>query len=125
MPPLGACFCRYGRVTCNVLVMAGRKEVAKRLAEVSHATWMLQGIRDYGRTFSDNFASGDPQRIGGPEWRADLAEATRRLEAVRDEGRTLEEFSEEEAQRVMTHDLERAEEATRSLEAMGIVFESD
>jgi hypothetical protein len=103
--------------------MPTRDEVIERLAEVSHATWMLQGIRDYGRAFSDNLASGDPQRIGTPELQADVADATRRLNAVRDEGRSLDEFSQDEAQRVMPHDLERAEESVRALEAMGSTFD--
>jgi hypothetical protein len=104
--------------------MATRDEVKQRLAEVSHATWMLQGILDNGRTFADNFASSDQDRKGTSEWEADVVEATRRLEAVRDEGRSLDEFSEAEAQRVMPHDRERAEESIKALEAMGVVFDS-
>lgn len=105
--------------------MPTRDEVKERLAEVSHATWMLQGIHDYGRTFADNLESSDANRKGTPEWEADVAEATRRLELVRDEGRSLDEFSEEETQRVMPHDRERAEESVSALEAMGIAFGSD
>lgn len=82
---------------------------------------MLQGIRDYGRTFADRFTSSDPSRVGTPEWQADVAEATRRLGAVRDDGRSLDEFSDTTEQRVMDHDRERADESVKALNAMGIL----
>jgi hypothetical protein len=99
--------------------MPAREEVKQRLAEVSHATWMLQGIRDSERTFEELFVA-EPKP---PKDQAQVDEAERRLAAVRDDGRSLDEFSEAEAQRVMRHDLERAEESVKALETMGFVFD--
>jgi len=82
---------------------------------------MLQGVRDNGRVLNELHV-GDPIAQRSPE---DLVEADIRLAAVRDEGRSLDEFSEEPAQRVMPHDLERAEESVKALEAMGIAFDPD
>jgi hypothetical protein len=99
--------------------VATRDDVITRLAEVSHATWMLQGIRDAGRTFegltiADPVAALDPSEVG---------EAERRLAAVRDDGRSLTEFSDHAAHQVMRHDVERAQEAVRALEALRFTFD--
>jgi hypothetical protein len=82
---------------------------------------MLQGIRDYGRTF-DELSVAEPKPPKDP---AEVAEAKRRLALVRDKGHSLDEFSEAKAQQAMDHDWERARESVKALEAMGIVFDTD
>ena len=99
--------------------MARRDEVVTRLAEVSHATWMLQSVRDVGRTLDGLFV-GDPIP---PVARDDVVEAERRLAAVRDDGVSLSELSSSPAHQVMPHDVERAEQAVRALEALGLSFD--
>jgi hypothetical protein len=79
----------------------------------------LQGSRDGECTFDAMFVA-DPKP---PKDQAEVDEAEHRLAAVRDNGRSLEEFSEAQAQRVMDHDLERAEESLKALEAMDFSFD--
>lgn len=99
--------------------MARREDVVARLAEVSHATWMLQSVRDVGRTLDGLFV-GDPVPPVAP---ADVVEAERRLAAVRDGGASLRDLSDSPAHHVMPHDVERAEQAVRALEALGLSFD--
>jgi hypothetical protein len=68
-----------------------RDELIERIAQVSHATWLVQGV-DGGRTLADPYSSGPPGYKGTEEWQADLAEAERMLKAVLDGGR-LEDLS--------------------------------
>ena len=98
-----------------------RGALRKRLAEVSHATWIVQGVRDAERTL-DGMTVPQPKRPKAPN---DVATATQWLEAVIRDGRSLADFSDNEAHRVAAHDLERADQIIRLLEVLGIWEDPD
>ena len=58
-----------------------REHLVERLAEVSHATWVLQAVHDYGGTFADP-TDRERARIGSPEWESDVVRARELLAAA-------------------------------------------
>jgi hypothetical protein len=96
-----------------------RQLLVARLADVSHATWLVQSIRDNGRTFDDPFDRA--ARAGSPP-PEDLARAEAILEGVLD-GRSLEELSANPKHHAHDHDRERALNTVTELERLGLRFE--
>jgi hypothetical protein len=97
-------------------------DLVDRLAEVSHATWMLQSVRDYGKSLSDLQIPRAPDFDRTEQWRADVEEAERILAAVRDRGESLEALSPlQRSHHVTCHDRERAAAILAALERLGIV----
>ena len=97
-----------------------RERLVERIAEVSHATWLLQGVRDQGRRLANPTAAGSPEYGGTEEWLADCAEAERMLKAVRDDGASLNDLSPNPKHHVKPHDRERAEDTVSELERLGV-----
>lgn len=96
------------------------EQLLEELADVSHATWLLQGIRDYGRTLADPREAPRGYK-GTQEWAADVEKAQRMLKAVRDEGDSLKNLSPRNEEHWATeHDEERAKDIVAALKRLHI-----
>ena len=84
--------------------MPTKDEVIRRLAEVSHATWMLQGIRDGERTFAGLFVA-DPRPPKNP-MEVDEAEVSIAHEA------TVSRIQDEQLFYLMSRGLSETEAST-------------
>lgn len=98
--------------------LISRAELVERLAEVSHATWVVQGVRD-GRTLENPYGPADAARVDSDEGRADLAAAEHILAAVLG-GRKLEDVSTNHRHWPSDHDRERAEFTVQEMERLGL-----
>ena len=100
-------------------VLISRDELVARLAEVSHATWILQGVRDYRRSFKDPTGKVVHAETAS-EYADDLAAAEKLLAAVM-AGGTLATLSDNKHHVPTDHDRERAALTVRELERLGLV----
>ena len=98
--------------------LISRHELLARLADVSHATWVLQGVRDYGRSFSD--PSGPPVHANEDEGREDILAAEELLAGVL-KGGSLRDLSTNQRHWASAHDEERAEMTLRELERLRVL----
>jgi len=98
-----------------------REELVERVAQISHATYLLQAVRDQDKRLDEIEVPTVPDFPETPEREKDLARAQAMLEAVRDEGRSLEGASDRPALLPTDHDRERAENTVRELERLGLV----
>ena len=83
-----------------------REGVVERLADVSHAAWLLQSVRDYGKRLDDPTKPGPAHYRGTAEWKADCERAAKLLKDVV-AGRRLEDLSKDPAHHASPHDYER------------------
>lgn len=91
-------------------------DLVERLAQVSHATWIFQGVRDYGKTLAE--CAGRERDPGQPNSEEELAEAKRMLDTVLAGGVLPEAYP------VVEHDRERADFSLQELERAKVLRES-
>jgi hypothetical protein len=101
------------------LTELSREGLVERLADVSHATWLLQSVRDYAKRLDDPTQPGPAHHRGTAEWKADCERAATLLKDVVEGGR-LEELSKDTAHHATPHDHERAERTVEALETLGL-----
>jgi hypothetical protein len=94
-------------------------ELVERVAEISHATWMLQAVRDQGRALADLTPPLIPEQLDLT--RPDVQEAERILAAVRDDGVSLSDLSANPGHHVTGHDRERARNTVEGLKRLGLL----
>jgi hypothetical protein len=107
------------RAPTLLVVAISREELVERIAEISHATWLLQAVRDNSRSL-ETPTYEPPDYRETDDWRADCARAEEIVRAVRDEGASLSDLSRNKAHQVMPHDYERAENTVLELERLGV-----
>jgi hypothetical protein len=97
-------------------------ELIERVAQVSHATYLLQAVRDQGtKRLQDITVPVIPEIPDTPERREDLALAQEWLDAVLS-GKSLEEFSDKPGHHPTDHDRERARNTVAELRRLDLVL---
>lgn len=109
--------------------MAGRRrlsrdELVERLAQVSHATYLLQAVVDQNRRLSAIRPPSKEAFEETSERASDIETAKAWLHCVL-EGGSLEEFSDAPGHLPTDHDRERAENAVKELERLGVLRGAD
>jgi hypothetical protein len=99
-------------------VAVTRDQLVERIAQVSHATWLVQGVEG-GRELAYPFVAGPFEYKDTAEWASDLSRAREMLSAVL-QGARLEELSDNPAHHVVKHDRERGENTVIELERLQI-----
>jgi hypothetical protein len=99
-----------------------RDELVDRLAQVSHATYLLQAIRDQDKRLVDITPPPKETFEETSERMRDIETAEAWLQAVLD-GRTLNEFSGRPGHLPTDHDRERAENSVQELIRLGLLDE--
>jgi hypothetical protein len=94
-------------------------ELIDRLADVSHATWVLQAVRDNLRPYETPAETDYLHTKGSPEHAGDVEAAEALLERVMG-GEGLAQLTDNEAHLPTNHDRERARLTVRELERLGI-----
>lgn len=97
-----------------------REQLVERVAEISHATYLLQAVRDQNKRLDEIDPPVIPKFEDTPDRRANLDRAERMLEAVRAEGASLAEFSDRPGHVPTPHDRERADNTVTELERLGL-----
>jgi hypothetical protein len=86
---------------------------------VSHATWVLQAVRDHLRTYEEPAETMYLHAKGSPEHDTDVKAAEALLERVMG-GEALADFTDNEAHLPTSHDRERARLTVQELQRLGI-----
>jgi hypothetical protein len=95
-------------------------ELEERMAQVSHATYLVQAVRDQNKRLSEITPPPEQDFDVTEERMRDLAVAEEWLEAVL-AGGSLQELSDQPGHLPTPHDRERAENAVKELTRLGLL----
>jgi hypothetical protein len=96
------------------------EELEERMAQVSHATYLVQAVRDQNKRLSEITPPPEQEFEATEERMRDLAVAEEWLEAVL-AGGSLQELSDQPGHLPTPHDRERAENAVKELTRLGLL----
>jgi hypothetical protein len=92
-------------------------EIIQRLADVSHATWLLQSVRDSAKRFDDPGRPGPAHYKGTEAWKVDCKRAGDLLRDVI-AGKRLVDLADDPDHHATPHDRERAENSLDALKKL-------
>ena len=101
--------------------LGSREAVVEYMAQVSHATYLLQAVRDQNKCLAAIEPPPSQTFVETPQRLEDLATTRQWLQAVVGEGRRLQEFSDKPGHLPTCHDRERAKNAVTALERLGLL----